>query len=79
MLASLILASCSTDRVENFSSSRSRSTGFGVDEELGREEGVSFVFAEPFECPFSSGISLTRYIRKLPVFSPTSSLSPALC
>ena len=68
------MASCSTALVENFSTSRSRSTGFGVEEELGREGGLSSGFALPF-C-FSSGISLTRYMRRLPVLKPTSNRSP---
>lgn len=70
------MASCSTARVENFSSSRSRSTGFEEDEEFGREGGLSSVFRVPFFLELSSGSSLTRYIRKLPVLRPTNNRSP---
>lgn len=48
---------------------------FGELGELGREGDLSSVFGAPF-CLSSSGSSLTRYTRRLPVFKPTNILSP---
>lgn len=72
MFATFSIESCSIALVENFSSSRRRSTGFGAAEEVGRDEGASSVVG----FGMSSGTSLTRYILRLPVFNPTISRSP---
>lgn len=85
MFASLMMASCSMALVENFSSSRSKSTALNPNGELDRVgvHGLSILGLlppplPPFCFPFCSGISLTRYILRLPVLRPTSNLSPEM-
>lgn len=71
----MIIANCCIGRRENFSSSRSRSAGLIF--------GVGGSGCSPFWSPFCSGPgsasstgSLTRYIRRDPVFKPTRTRSP---
>ncbi len=75
IFATFNIDSCSIALGENFSISLRQSIDLGIAEEGGRElEAVSVMGSVVV-----SSTSLTRYMRRVPVLSPTMSLSPKNC